>query len=148
MVENTYFLYKFLKMYILCLFNFYKTSFKNDNKRLGEILYALAHLPIIPEINISYFCSDVEIIKNHLLELAIKDAKIKAELLTNASGVKLCEILDIDYSWINVTFESDTLKFCNPADKAVLCEDAAYDVDFEPDDIDTTDSVRITFRIE
>lgn len=123
-------------------------SFQNDNKRLGQILYALAHLSIIPEIRISYFCSDVEIIKNQLLELAIQDAKTKAELLTSAAGVKLCEILDIDYSWISVTFESEDMKFCQPTGAADLCESSAYDVDFEPDDIDTSDSVRITFRIE
>ena len=123
-------------------------TFKNDNERLGKILYALAHLPIIPEINISYFCTDVETIKNQLLELAIKDAKKKAEILTSASGVKLCEILDIDYSWINITLESDDMKFCKPMTLEDCCESVAYDVDFEPDDISTSDSVRITFRIE
>jgi uncharacterized protein YggE len=123
-------------------------NFKNDNKRLGQILYALAHLSIVPEINISYFCSDVETIKNQLLESAIKDAKRKAELLTAASGVMLCEILDIDYSWINVTLESDDIKFCKPMVLEECCAPAAYDVDFEPDDISTSDSVRITFRIE
>ena len=123
-------------------------TFKNDNERLGKILYALAHLSIIPEIRISYFCSDVETIKNQLLELAIKDAKKKAELLTGASGVKLCEILDIDYSWINVTLESDNMRFCEPMVLEDCCKEAEYHVDFEPDDISTSDSVRITFRIE
>jgi len=123
-------------------------TFKNDNQRLGQILYALAHLSIIPEIRISYFCSDVETIKNQLLELAIKDAKKKAELLTNASGVTLCEILDIDYSWINITLESEDMKFCQPMALEDCCASPSYDVDFEPDDISTSDSVRITFRIE
>ena len=123
-------------------------TFKNDNVRLGKILFALAHLSIIPEIRISYFCSDVESIKNQLLELAIKDAKKKAELLTSASGVKLCEILDIDYSWVNVTLELDDLKLCPAGALQDCCDDAGYDVDFEPDDISTSDSVRITFRIE
>ena len=123
-------------------------TFKNDNERLGKILYALAHLSIIPEIRVSYFCSDVEGIKNQLLELAIQDAKKKAELLTSASGVKLCEILDIDYSWINVTLESDNMRFCEPMALEDCCAKGAYDVDFEPDDISTSDSVRITFRIE
>jgi uncharacterized protein YggE len=123
-------------------------TFKNDNERLGKILYALAHLPIIPEINISYFCTDVETIKNQLLELAIKDARKKAEVLTSASGVKLCEILDIDYSWINISLESEEMKFCKPMAIEGCRESAAYDVDFEPDDISTDDSVRITFRIE
>jgi uncharacterized protein YggE len=123
-------------------------TFKNNNERLGKILYALARLPIVPEINVSYFCSDVETIKNQLLEIAIKDAAKKAELLTRASGVKLCEILDIDYSWINVTLESDDMKFCRPMAFEDCCESHAYDVDFEPDDICASDSVRITFRIE
>ena len=122
--------------------------FKNDNERLGQILYALSHLSILPEINISYFCTDVDTIKNQLLELAIRDAKKKAELLTCTAGVKLCEILDIDYSWINVTFESDPLKFCRPMGIEDSCESAAYDVDFEADEISASDSVRITFRIE
>ena len=123
-------------------------TFKNDNARLGKILYALAHISIIPEIRISYFCSDVENIKNQLLELAIKDAKKKAELLTSASDVKLCEILDIDYSWVNVMLESDNMKFCEPMALEECCTKGAYDVDFEPDDISASDSVRITFRIE
>ena len=90
----------------------------------------------------------METIKNQLLELAIKDAKKKAEILTSASGVELCEILDIDYSWINVTFESEDMKFCKPMALEDCCASAAYDVDFEPDDISTSDSARITFRIE
>lgn len=123
-------------------------TFKNDNERLGKILYALSHLSVVPSITISYFYSDVESIKNKLLSLAIIDAKQKASLLTNEAGVKLCEILDIDYSWINVSFETSDMRFCQP----MMLEDfhayKAYDVDFEPDGVQTSDSVRITFRIE
>ena len=121
--------------------------FKNDNERLGKILYALSHLSVVPSITISYFCSDVESIKNKLLSLAIIDAKQKASLLANEAGVKLCEILDIDYSFINVSFETDNMKFCKPMMFKESCM-SSYDVDFEPDDVRTSDSVRITFRIE
>ena len=122
--------------------------FKNDNKRLGKILYALAHLKVVPEINITYFCSDVENIKNKLLSLAIIDAKQKAKLLSDEAGVQLCEILDIDYSWINVAIETEDMKFCKPMMLEDCSASFAYDVDFEPDDVQTSDSVRITFRIE
>ena len=122
--------------------------FKNDNKRLGKILYALSHLSVVPEIKISYLYSDVETIKNKLLSLAIKDAKQKPKILTEEAGIQLCEILDIDYSWINVEFETNNINFC----KSYALEDCsmskAYEVDFEPDDIYTNDSVRITFRID
>ena len=123
-------------------------TFKNDNERLGKILYALSHLSVVPSITISYFCSDVESIKNKLLSLAIIDAKQKASLLTNEAGVKLCEILDIDYSWINVSFETSDIRFCQPMMLEDFRASKAYDVDFEPDDVQTSDSVRITFRIE
>ena len=123
-------------------------SFKSDNEKLGKILYALSHLSIIPEIHISYFCSNAETVKNQLLELAIKDALKKAEILTAASGVQLCEILDIDYSWIGVTFESDCAILGQPMKFSESCIEDKYDVDFEPDDICAGDSVRITFRIE
>ena len=123
-------------------------SFENDNKRLGKLLYALAHLSIIPEINISYFCSDSEAVKDMLLESAIRDAKKKAELLTVAAGVRLCRILNIDYSWIEVAFESDNMRFCQSLEPEIKCAAGAYDVDFEPDDVSASDSVRITFEIE
>ena len=123
-------------------------TFANDNERLGKILYALSHLSIVPEIRISYYCSDVEAVRNQLLELAIGDAKKKAELLTSAAGVKLCEIVDIDYSWINVCFESADMTFCSSMSSAAECSTPMYDVDFEPDDLSASDSVRITFRIE
>ena len=143
--ENNDYKYRFIGYQYNQNLNF---SFKNDNKRLGKILYALSHLSIVPEINITYFCSDVETIKNKLLSLAIKDAKQKAILLTNEAEVKLCEVLDIDYSWINVSFETDNMRFCKPMVLEDCSMSNSYDVDFEPDDIYTNDSVRITFRIE
>lgn len=121
-------------------------SFENDNARLGRILYALSHLCIVPEINISYFCGDVEAVKDQLLEIAIKDARKKAELLTRAAGVKICEILNIDYSWVNIALETDDMSFCKPI--MASCSSLSYDVDIEPEDISTSDSVRITYRIE
>ncbi len=123
-------------------------TFPNDNGLLGRILYALAHLTIVPEINISYFCSDEETVKNKILELAVRDAKKKAELLTDAAGVKLCEILDIDYSCITVTMETDNMKFCKPMGLDDMRTCGTYEVDLEPDNISASDSVRITFRIE
>ena len=143
--ENNDWKYRFVGYEYTQSLNF---TFGNDNKRLGRILYALAHLSIVPEIDISYFCSDEETIKNKLSEAAIRDAIKKAELLTAAAGVKLREILNIDYSRINVSFESDDMKFCKPTAVETCRYSKAYDVDFEPDDVSTSDSVTVTFGIE
>lgn len=46
-------------------------EFDADNKKLGEILYALAHSVITPEISIEYTVSNPEKHKDKLLKNAI-----------------------------------------------------------------------------
>lgn len=72
-------------------------EFDADNKKLGEILYALAHSVITPEISIEYTVSDPEKHKDKLLKNAIEDSKHKAEVLANAADVKLGDIVSIDF---------------------------------------------------
>ena len=50
-------------------------EFDADNRKLGEILYALAHSVITPEISIEYTMSDPEKYKDELLKNAIEDSK-------------------------------------------------------------------------
>ena len=44
-----------------------KIEFAADNKRLGQVLYALAHSSLRPEFSIEYTVADVEKCKNELL---------------------------------------------------------------------------------
>ena len=85
-------------------------EFDADNKKLGEILYALAHSVITPEISIEYTVSDPEKHKDELLKNAIKDSKHKAEVLANAADVKLGDIVSIDYSWSEINFVSEPIQ--------------------------------------
>ena len=124
-----------------------KVEFDSDNKRLGKILYGLAHCPLHPEFRISYIVKDAEAAKNELLGKAVKDAKEKAIVLTKAAEVNLKDILSIDYSWGEINFE------VNPMDKMMLCDscidsDDSYDLDIEPDDIDISDTVTVVWEIE
>ena len=77
-------------------------KFPIDNKTLGKVLYQLGQLDVNPEFSIYYSIEDTESIKNELLGNAIADAKKKAEVIANASGVVLEEILEINYNWIDV----------------------------------------------
>jgi uncharacterized protein YggE len=38
-------------------------------------------------------------LKNKLLEKAVKDSRVKAEVLAKAAEMKLDELVSIDYSW-------------------------------------------------
>ena len=82
-----------------------KVEFPSDNKRLGKILYALAHSPLNPEFRIIYFAGEPEAAKNELLGRAVVDAKTKAAVLTAAAGVFLKEIQSVDYSWGEINLE-------------------------------------------
>lgn len=89
-----------------------KIEFEADNKRLGQVLYALAHCKTTPEIRINYTIKDKESAKNELLANAVADSKEKAKVLANAAGVELGEIVTIDYSWGEINFVSSPINKC------------------------------------
>lgn len=118
-------------------------KFENDNKILGKVLYELAHCDVKVKFDINYTVKDKEKVKNDLLEKAVKDSTTKAKVLAKASGVKLKEILNIDYSWGEIDIYS------SPMDDWMVCEaKSSYDIDIEADDIDVQDTVTITWTIE
>ena len=126
-----------------------KVEFDSDNERLGKILYALGNCELKPEFRISYTVKDPEAAKNELLGKAVKDAKEKAVVITAAAGVILKDIQSIDYSWGEIEFEvspmNRLMKACAPVPSA--CEDACYDLDIEPDDIEVADTVTVVWEI-
>ncbi|MCR5797861.1 MAG: SIMPL domain-containing protein [Eubacterium sp.] len=125
-----------------------KVEFPSDNKRLGKILYALANDNTIhPEFRFSFFVKDVEAAKNELLGKAVIDAKAKAEILASAAGVKLSDILSIDYSWGVVDLEVKTMGLDIEEAECCVNESMAYDIDIEPDDIEMNDTVTVVWGI-
>lgn len=126
-----------------------KIEFASDNRKLGQILYALSHCRVKPEFSIEYTVADKEKARNELLGKAVKDSMAKASVLAEASGVKIGDIQSIDYSWGEIDFVSRplnemSLKCC----EADICAPEAYDIDIEPDDIDMTDTVTVVWEIE
>ncbi len=124
-----------------------KVEFESDNRRLGKILYALAKSSLKPEFRLSYTVKDPEAVKNELLAKAVQDAAAKAGVLSSAAGLRLGDIQNVDYSWGRVDFE------VSPVSRGLgLCEDLAcpassYDLDIEPDDIETEDTVTAVWEI-
>ena len=118
-------------------------QFDNDNKILGKVLYELAHCDVEVNFDIKYTVKDKEKVKNDLLEKAVEDATTKANVLAKASGVKLKEILNIDYTWGEVKISSEP-----KIDWMMSKEESSYDIDIEAEDIDVQDTVTITWTIE
>ena len=126
-----------------------KIEFESDNKRLGQVLYALAHSPLKPELSIEYTVADVEKCKNELLHKAIEDSIQKAQVLATSANVKLGQIQSIDYSWGEIDFVTSPLNEM----KLMECPDCdmsapgSYDIDIEADDIAVTDTVTVIWKI-
>ena len=126
-----------------------KVEFDSDNRRLGRVLCVLANSPVRPEFRISYTVRDPESAKNTLLGKAVADAAEKAAVLTRAAGTACKEIQSIDYSWGEIRFESEPVRF-DAAEKVCMSDMAAadsFDVDIEPDDIEVTDTVTVMWEI-
>lgn len=124
-----------------------KLEFVSDNDRLGKIVYALANSDIHPEFHISYTVKDPEAAKNELLGRAVKDAKAKAAVLADASGVKLKEIQTVDYSWGELDFEVHPMSDMMLRTEKCMVTGTSYDMDIEPDDIEVSDTVTVVWEI-
>ena len=125
-----------------------KIEFDADNKRLGQVLYALAHAAVRPEFRINYTIKDPEAAKNQLLGKAISDSKEKARVLTEAAGVKLGDIVTIDYSWDEIAFVAEPMRK-NMLTMGVSSarNSDSYQIDIEPDNINVSDTVTVVWQI-
>lgn len=124
-----------------------KVEFDSDNERLGKILYALANGKVRPEFRISYTVKDPEATKNTLLGKAVKDAREKASVLTEAAGIGLKDIQSIDYSWGEIDFEYRPMDGGILAERCMAEPTAAYSLNIEPDDIEVSDTVTVVWEI-
>ena len=123
-----------------------KIEFPSDNDRLGRILFALSKSKIQPEFQISYTVKDPEKAKNELLSKAVQDAKEKAKTLTEAAGVELKELIEIDYSFGQLNLEVRPVNRLMKASMDMAVEES-YEMDIEPEDIAVSDTVTILFEI-
>ncbi|MCR5465806.1 MAG: SIMPL domain-containing protein [Lachnospiraceae bacterium] len=124
-----------------------KIEFPLDNDRLGQILYALAKSGVKSEFRIQYTVSDPEACRNELLGKAVSDAKEKAAVLAEASGVKLGAIQTIDYSFGTMEIYSEPVNFRSMKVAESCCEDSAYGMNIVADDIQLDDNVTVSFEI-
>ena len=112
------------------------------NKLLGQIARKLDNL----DFSISFGVKDAKGPQQRLILQAIAEAKENADLIAKATEVELREILDIDYTYRELTIRSQNYEY--PVyDRQVLMETSAPAPDFEPDDIDVVETVTITWRI-
>ena len=87
-----------------------KLRFNLDSKKLAELLKAISKSKAKPSIDIKFTVKDKEAVKKSLLAASAKDAREKADILCNAMGVKLGNLLTINYNWEEVRIYSPCFK--------------------------------------
>lgn len=124
-----------------------KLSFDFDMKRLSQALAAIATCLSQPELRVAFTVKDATAVNDALLREATINAKKKAELLCEASGVTLGQLLTINYDWGELNIYSDTqydlVEECMR--EAALPYGASIDI--EPDDIDVRDTATFVWEI-
>ena len=122
-------------------------TFDNNNEKLGMIIYQLSRLSIKPRISINYVVKNPEMYKAELIKQAVHDAKSKASVMAEASGLQLGEIMNMDYSYETVFLESR--EYMDIKCESLKCiTDGAFDVDIEPEDVNLADTVTIVWEIK
>ena len=77
--------------------------------------------------------------KEEALVKAVEQAKRKADIIANTSGVKLLDIRSIDYSFdkIGIDMVYDSMSMAR-----------SYDIDIDAEDIEISEDIEITWNIE
>ncbi len=124
-----------------------KLSFDFDSSQLAAVLTAIADSGANPELNISFTVKDPAKVSEELLASASNNAREKAEILSRAAGVKLGQLIRIDYNWSELNIVSPTryeLEDCAMPMMAKSCRAP----EIEPDDIDLHDTATFIWEIE
>lgn len=125
-----------------------KLSFDFDSKQLARVISAIADSGAKPEMSIAFTVKNPAKVNEDLLINAAENAKAKAEILCKASGIKLGELLSIDYNWGELNIVSRTtyeMEDCVPPMMA-MSKCAAPEI--EPDDIEVSDTVAFVWEIQ
>ena len=123
-----------------------KVSFDFDTKVLSMALATIAHCIAEPELSIGFTVKEPAAVNEALLKSAAENAKRKAEILCAASGVKLGELVNIDYNWGELNIYSRT-NYDMEADCMKCCAYEPFSLDIDPDDINASDTVTFVWEI-
>ena len=121
-----------------------KMEFDLDMLRLSQALSAIAGCRSHPQLTISFVVKDASALNEEMLRSATVSARKKAEILCDASGVALGELLSIDYNWGELNVCSDTQY--NLAEDCMAAPMMARGIDIVPDDVDVSDTVTFVWE--
>jgi uncharacterized protein YggE len=123
-----------------------KVEFDFNSKRLADALSTVATCLANPQLTIAFTVKDATAINEEMLRSATVNAKRKAEILCEASNVKMGQLLSIDYNWGELNIYSNTRY--DMAEDCMPMMAMSKSIDIEPDDIDVSDTATFVWEIQ
>lgn len=123
-----------------------KLTFDFDMEILSHALSAIAGCLSHPQLSIAFTVKDVTAINEAMLRSATVNAKRKAKILCEASGVTMGDLIAIDYNWGELDIYSHTRYDCCEEALAPMAVGASIDID--PEDIDVNDTATFVWEIK
>ena len=94
------------------------------------------------EIQIHFSVKDTEDLRQRALAEAVRVARLSAETLAQAAGVKLGKLQSMAHGW-------DEIRVSGQPAYGVVCDSAATpSVDIDPEDVSTSESVTLMYEFE
>ena len=125
-----------------------KLAFDFDSKQLAKVISAIAGCGVKPELKIAFTVRNPAKISEELLINATENAKTKAEILCQASGNTLGQLLNIDYNWGELHLFSRTRYDVEDCIQPLMTTSRCAAPEIEPDDINVSDTVAFTWEIQ
>lgn len=142
-VQDKYGNYKSVFNGYCCAHNL-KIEFGLDTEKLSKTLSSVSSSIAEPELNIQFTVKDKDAAADELLKSAAESALHKAQILSSASGVKLGQLVSVEYNWGELNLYSQTEFMMNS--KCLAAPDCAGAA-FEPEDIELNDSVTFVWEM-
>lgn len=116
-----------------------------DCVMLNSIIKSISKHLRQAEIKIGYTVSNPESAQLKLLELAVKDARIKAEVMAAAAGCRLGDCLSVDYAFKELQIDGRTRTIHEPAEASCCTPEL---LDAVPEDLVLFDTVNVVWALE
>ncbi|MBE6513925.1 MAG: DUF541 domain-containing protein [Thermoplasmata archaeon] len=124
----------------------FRFEFPNDNGLLTKLVNNILDNGIAPRIHLDFVNSDPEAAKNEALRKATENATKEARMIVEAAGARLGRLLEVkrggsyDYDDYDEGYRSRSAMEC--------CSNICANIDIDPEDVSTSDSVTLTWEIE
>ena len=120
-----------------------KLELPMDRQHLNQVLDRVTESKSGAEMRISFGLKDESALRQRALEEAVANARKNAETLAKAAGVKLGNLLQVDYGWSEVYFRSEE------SSGLVIANREARDApDVEPEGARLEDSVTTIWEMD